>query len=79
MKIFGLFMISFLNVFSTTMRLIFGRKVLTKNTGGEMRKKVKRKPRVLSMRMAQTCSVSQRREVKVTLPPNPWDKKEDRI
>ena len=52
---------------------------MTKNTGGEMRKKVKRKPRVLSMRMAQTCSVSQRREVKVTLPPNPWDKKEDRI
>ena len=48
---------------------------MTKNTGGEMRKKVKRKPRVLSMRMAQTCSVSQRREVKVTLPPQSLGKK----
>ena len=77
MKIFGLFMISFLNVFGTTTKLIFGRKVLTKNTGDEMLKKVKKKTRVLSVSMAQTCSVSQRKEVKVTLPQNPWEREED--
>ena len=44
-----------------------------------MRKPILRSKRGITLGVLQSCSVSQRKEVKITLPSGPWEKKEDRI